>query len=123
MVFLPTKSTRDVGSANVKSEADVIVAWCSCPDEFSAQAIAHLLVEEQLAACVQILPAVSSVYRWRGQVETVTETVIQIKTQARKFAQVEHAISRAHPYDVPELVAVPVTQGSAAYLKWVVQST
>lgn len=107
----------------MKNETDVIIAWCACPDQFSARAIANLLVEEQLAACVQILPGVESVYRWRGQVESTAETMLQIKTRADKFPQVEHAISRAHPYDVPELIASPITHGTAGYLDWVVQNT
>jgi len=83
-----------------------------------AEAIARQLVERRLAACVQIVGPITSVYRWQGEVETAREWQVIAKTRRELFSAVEQAIAEAHPYDVPEILAVPVTDGSEAYLKW-----
>lgn len=83
-----------------------------------AQAIATHLVEEKLAACVQMTDAVESTYRWKGSVETAREYLCLIKTRADLFPQVEAAIKKLHPYETPEIIAVPITEGSEKYLTW-----
>ena len=89
------------------------------PDEASAQLLAAHLVEHRLAACVNQLAPCRSVYRWQGQVETATEIPLLIKTTRERYAAVEAAVIELHPYDVPELIALPVDVGLPAYLNWV----
>ena len=83
-----------------------------------AQAIARALVEKRLAACVQIIGPITSTYWWQGEIETAEEWLCLIKTRADLFEQVEAAIKEVHPYDVPEILAVPVVAGSEDYLAW-----
>lgn len=87
-----------------------------------AEAIARCLVEEKLAACVQITAPITSIYRWQGKVETAPEYLCLIKTRADLFAGVEAAIKKLHPYDVPEIIAVPIVSGSKEYLEWLDES-
>lgn len=83
-----------------------------------AQSIARHLVEEKLAACVQITGAIESSYRWRGKVEITQEWLCLIKTREDLFLQVESAIKKLHSYDTPEIIAVPIVKGSKEYLSW-----
>ena len=83
-----------------------------------AQRIARALVDERLAACVQVVGPVTSTYRWKGQVETSEEWQCWAKTRQSLYERVEQAIRRLHPYEVPEILAVPILAGSAAYLAW-----
>ena len=83
-----------------------------------AQRIARELVEARLAACVQIVGPIASTYRWQGKVENDEEWQCWVKTRSELYAQVEEAIRRIHPYEVPEIIAVPVVAGSANYLAW-----
>ena len=80
--------------------------------------IAHLLVERRLAACVQVLPPMTSVYRWEDHLERAAETLLLIKTATALYPEVEAAIKEHHHYQTPEIVALPVTAGSADYLTW-----
>jgi periplasmic divalent cation tolerance protein len=98
--------------------SDVIQVITTTEKRGDAEAIARLLIERRLAACVQIVGPVTSVYRWQGQVETAEEFQVIAKSRRELFAQIEGAISGAHPYDVPEILAVPVSEGSRAYLAW-----
>jgi periplasmic divalent cation tolerance protein len=95
----------------------------NCPDEETANAIALALVEAKLAACVNILPRVQSLYRWQGVVESATEIPLFIKTSADRYAALEAAIRELHPQAIPEIIALPVTDGLPAYLNWVVTET
>ncbi|WP_266183848.1 divalent-cation tolerance protein CutA [Dyella humicola] len=97
----------------------VLLCYCTCPDAASAQTLADALVGESLAACVSGLPAISSTYRWHGKVITDSEVLLLIKTTESRFAALKERVLALHPYEVPELIAVPVTQGHAAYLDWV----
>ena len=83
-----------------------------------AQAIARAVVEKRLAACVQIIGPITSTYWWQGEVETAEEWLCLIKTRADLYEQLEAAIREVHPYDVPEILAVPVVAGSKDYLGW-----
>ncbi len=83
-----------------------------------AQAIVRHLVEEGLAACAQILDAVESTYRWKEKIETARETMCLIKTRNDLYPQVEAAIKKRHPYETPEIIALPILHGSDDYLKW-----
>lgn len=89
------------------------------PDRASAQALARALVEERLAACVSIGAPVDSLYHWRGQIETAQEFPVLIKTRTERYAAVEAAIVAHHPYELPEILAVPVHHGLERYLDWV----
>ncbi|OWW22256.1 divalent-cation tolerance protein CutA [Noviherbaspirillum denitrificans] len=102
---------------------DVLLVLTNVPDEVTAHTIARKVVEARLAACVNVLPAVRSIYRWEGKVEEAGEVTMLIKTVRQRYAALEAAIRESHPYDVPEIIAVPVTAGLTAYLGWVVSET
>ena len=81
------------------------------------------LVRERLAACVNVSPPIRSIYRWQGALQEDSETLMVIKTVASRYREAEDWLQRNHPYDVPEIIALPVEQGLPAYLEWVVQET
>jgi periplasmic divalent cation tolerance protein len=89
------------------------------PDRASAQALARALIEEHLAACVNIGTQVHSLYHWRGQIETADEVPVAIKTRASRYVEVEAAIRSRHPYELPEIIAVPITAALTDYLAWI----
>lgn len=101
----------------------VLIVLTQMPDADSAGSMARLLVESRLAACVNLMPAVQSIYRWQGQIEQASEVALFIKTTQRHYAQLQQAIISAHPYDVPEVIALPVTAGHLPYLHWVAAET
>jgi periplasmic divalent cation tolerance protein len=88
------------------------------PDAETAERLARTLVEERLAACVNVLPPMRSVYRWKGQIESANEQLLVIKTRKADYAAVEARIRALHPYELPEVIAVPVLAGLPAYLAW-----
>lgn len=100
--------------------SQALLLLTNMPDETSAQLLAAHLVEHRLAACVNQLAPCRSVYRWEGKIETTTEIPLLIKTTRERYAAVETAVLALHPYDVPELIAVPVESGLPAYLNWVI---
>ena len=101
----------------------VIVILTNLPDREAALRLARELVAQRLAACVNVLAECSSVYRWQGEVENAAEVPVLIKTRAARYAEVEAAIRALHPYELPEIVAVPVERGLEAYLQWVADET
>jgi len=101
----------------------VLLCYCTCPDAASARQIAETLVGERLAACVSQLPAVRSTYRWQDAVHTDSEELLLIKTAEASFGAMKRRLLELHPYEVPELIAVPVAQGHEAYLEWVRQQS
>ena len=90
----------------------------TCPDEAAAERIAEALVGERLAACVNILPISQSIYRWRGTIERSSECLLLIKSSVSAFPRVRERIQALHPYELPEIVTVPITAGSPEYLAW-----
>jgi periplasmic divalent cation tolerance protein len=92
---------------------------CTCPDAGTADRLAAALIAERLAACVNILPGLKSVYEWQGVVETAQEHLLIIKSHQQRFAAVEAAIKKLHPYELPEIIALAIGNGSAEYLKWI----
>jgi periplasmic divalent cation tolerance protein len=100
-------------------EPAVLLCLCTCPDATSAQRLAETLVGERLAACVNRLPGIRSTYRWQGAVTTDAEELLLIKTTAARFEALKARLLQLHPYALPELIAVPVEHGHAAYLDWV----
>jgi len=97
----------------------VILVVTNLPDSESAFNLARQLVDLRLAACVNVLPAVTSFYRWEGKLEQATEHTLVVKTVRARYAEIERAIVERHPYTLPEVVAVDVTDGLPAYLQWV----
>ena len=91
----------------------------TCPDQSSARTIADALIQENLAACVNIISGVTSVYHWQGKIEQSQEQLLFIKTLQQHYALVEQCILKLHPYELPEVIAVPINDGSAAYLSWI----
>jgi periplasmic divalent cation tolerance protein len=98
----------------------IVLSTAGSEDE--ARRIAHLLVEHQLAACVNIVPRIESIYRWQGTVEASSEWLLLIKTTAARFAGVRDALLELHSYELPECVAIEVADGSEDYLNWIGQS-
>jgi periplasmic divalent cation tolerance protein len=101
----------------------VLLVMTNLPDLPSAQSMARALVGAKLAACVNILPGVQSVYRWQGEVEEASEVSLLMKTTQGRYAQLQQAIIAAHPYDVPEVIALPLADGYPSYLHWVAAET
>lgn len=102
---------------------EVLVCLCTCPDVDSARTLGRSLVEARLAACVQLLPGIESIYRWEGAVDTAGEVLLLIKTTQACFDRLQARLVALHPYEVPELVALPAVAGLPAYLHWVADST
>jgi periplasmic divalent cation tolerance protein len=100
-----------------------ILVLTNLPDRDSAERIAQNLVEERLAACVNVLSPALSVYHWSGKVETASEIPVLIKTLGRHYDKVESLIRRLHPYELPEIVAVEISAGLQAYLGWIAAET
>ena len=97
---------------------DKIVVLSMCSSEEEADRIAESLVEKQLAACVNLIRGVQSVYRWKGQIERSAETMLVIKSTRGHFDRLRTELERMHSYEVPEVIALPVVDGSPAYLDW-----
>src|SRR5471032_1208161 len=102
---------------------NALIVITNAPDRVAAQKIAHALVEQKLAACVNILAECTSIYRWQGKIETAAEVPLLIKTRPDIYAEVEAAIKSLHPYELPEIVAVSVEHGSSEYLDWINAAT
>jgi periplasmic divalent cation tolerance protein len=98
---------------------DKRVVLCTAGSEAEARKIAHYLVEQQLAACVNLVPQVESIYRWQGKVESSREWLLSIKTTAERFPAVRDAIQELHSYDLPECIALAIEDGSSEYLSWI----
>lgn len=96
-----------------------LLVLCTCPDHETAESIARALVERRLAACVSVLPGLTSVYHWQGAVEQASEVQLVIKTTRARYAEVEAAVLAVHPYELPELLAVEPVAGLAGYLGWI----
>jgi periplasmic divalent cation tolerance protein len=103
--------------------ADVLIALCTCPDGSSGERIAAALVGEGLAACVNTLPGVTSVYRWEGKLQRDTEVLLLIKTTRARLVELTERLRALHPYELPEVIALPVAGGLPDYLQWVIQCT
>ena len=97
----------------------VLVCFCTCPDPETAQRIADALVEERLAACVNLVPGITSIYRWKDRIERDREQQMIIKTSSDRLQALEWRLRQLHPYELPEFIVLAVTGGSEAYLAWV----
>ena len=100
-----------------------LVAFITVPNRKEARRIAHLVVSERLAACVNIVPSVTSIYRWQGAVQTDTEVLLLMKTRRALVPHLKERLPQLHPYQVPELVVSEVTDGLEPYCRWVLDET
>jgi len=100
-----------------------LIILCTCPDRTTAERIAETVVSERLAACVNIAPGLTSIYRWEGQIQREAELLLLIKTRQAVYSRLEARIRALHPYQVPEIIALPIQTGSAAYLDWITDCT
>ncbi len=94
------------------------VVICTCPDKEIAATIAENIIAQRLAACVNILPMVQSIYQWQGSIESAEESLLLIKTHKDKFLSLQDTITTMHPYEVPEIISLDIKQGLPAYLQW-----
>jgi periplasmic divalent cation tolerance protein len=102
---------------------DVVVVLCTCPDGETARRLAAGLVAARLAACVNVLPEIRSIYRWQGETCDEAEVLMIAKTTPRAYPELEHWLRAQHPYEEPEVLALPVATGSSGYLEWVARET
>lgn len=100
-----------------------LLVLTNVPDQDTAEKLARALIEDHAAACVNVFAACRAIYRWQGVVETADEIPLLIKTTAANYARVEVIVRAHHPYEVPELIAIPITHGLPAYLDWVAKET
>ncbi|WP_068809592.1 divalent-cation tolerance protein CutA [Thauera phenolivorans] len=105
------------------SATATLLVLTNLPDAEAAAKLAARLVAQRLVACANVLPGCTSVYRWQGALETTSEVPLLLKTSAARYPALEAAILAAHPYELPEIVAVPVERGLPAYLAWVASET
>lgn len=100
-----------------------LVVLTNMPDATSARALARKLIEQNLASCVNISAGVESIYRWQGAIEVATECSLAIKTTQARYTDLETAIMKVHPYQVPEIIALPIVDGWPPYLDWIAVET
>jgi periplasmic divalent cation tolerance protein len=118
---------EDVGSSQYHGFRRSCVTECcqvttTLPDQAAAERLAAVVVEERLAACAQVHGPISSTYRWDGNIERATEWYCHLKTTAGRLPALQARIGELHPYDVPEIIAVPILDGNPDYLSWVAQT-
>ena len=102
---------------------DYVLVLTTLPAEADGQAFGRALVDEKLAACVNLFGSMESIYRWEGRVERATERQVVIKTSRDRVSDLRHRVRELHPYEVPEFVVLPVVDGDDAYLRWIGDST
>lgn len=117
-----SRNDNDVATTEPMS-TDSIFVYTTVADELSATDLGDLIVAEGLAACVQIVPGIRSIYRWKGEVKHDNEVRLVIKTTIARFEAIAALLREHHPYELPEIVAVPVVLGSKGYLAWIASST
>ena len=110
-------------SCPIVSPMDPVIIMTNFPDRVSALALAKELVDQRLAACVNVLSECSSVYRWKNEIEHADEVPVLIKTLSQNYLQVESLVKRMHPYELPEIIAVPVVEGFLGYMQWIADET
>lgn len=106
-----------------EDQSGTLLVLTNLPDRGTAMKLAHALVEQRLAACVSLLAGCTSVYRWEGAIEQADEVPVMIKTRAARYDEVESAIRSLHPYELPEIIAVPMVRGLPDYLEWIAGET
>lgn len=104
------------------SKESFFTVLCTVPDRKTAQSLARTMVDEKLAACCNILPGITSVYRWKGEIHEDPELLLLFKTSAPLFPKLKKRIQTLHPYEVPEIIALKIETGNFDYLKWVTEN-
>jgi len=99
-----------------------MLVLCSCPDQEIATTIAENIVAQHLAACINIIPGMKSIYHWQGNVESAEESLMLIKTHQQKLSSLQNTITTMHPYEVPEIIALDISDGLPKYLEWITTS-
>ncbi|KAF6255967.1 hypothetical protein COO60DRAFT_1531576 [Scenedesmus sp. NREL 46B-D3] len=120
---MATAAAAAGSSGGGATDTGILVVYVTAPSADVAGSLAAALVDRQLAACVNILPGVTSVYSWKGKVEKDSEVLMMIKTQAHLLERLTAQVKALHPYDEPEVIALPVVGGSASYMAWLRDST
>ena len=123
MVRNPTNATKAVSRPRRRAAPSILQISIAVPDAPTAARISTALLAQHLAACVQTVGPVTSRYLWQGGLETAAEFLLLVKTRASLYGAVEAAVRALHPYEVPEILAMPVQHGLAGYVDWVVEST
>jgi len=103
--------------------SDPIVVLVTCSSEEEALKIGNALVEAHLAACVNLVAPIRSIYRWEGKIWDEKECLLIIKTQKQRFEELQKKVKSLHSYSVPEIISLPITEGSSAYLNWIRENT
>jgi periplasmic divalent cation tolerance protein len=103
--------------------SETLLVFTNLPDREAALKLGRELVERRLAACVNVLGGCTSVYRWKGEVEEAAEVPVLVKTRNARYEELEAAIRELHPYELPEIVAVPIVRGLADYVDWIAEET
>ena len=103
----------------MSTDDDFIVVFCTAPDKTIGLQIAQTLIENRLAACVNLSEGLTSIFRWKGEICRESEILLTIKSRKSLFPQLEKSIRELHPYQVPEIIALPLAAGSSDYLKWI----
>lgn len=99
-----------------------LVVLVTVPNKIEAEKMAHVLVEKKLAACVNIIPRISSIYHWRGKIEEAEESMLVVKTKQSLWENLAKEVKKNHSYQIPEIIALPITKGFKPYLDWITQS-
>jgi len=99
-----------------------MLVLCSCPDQEIATTIAENIVAQHLAACINIVPGIKSIYHWQGNVESAEESLMLIKTHQQKLSSLQNTITTMHPYEVPEIISLDISNGLPKYLDWITSS-
>ncbi|KAI9594850.1 hypothetical protein BDF19DRAFT_443911 [Syncephalis fuscata] len=112
----------DGKDAAIKTTPDASVVYVTCPNEKTAKELAHGLLQIRYAACVSIIPGITSIYWWKNAIEEDTELILIIKTTTDCLAALTDYVNLHHPYDVPEVIALPIQGGNPSYLQWLATS-
>jgi periplasmic divalent cation tolerance protein len=100
-----------------------VAVLVTCPNRAVGESIGRILVEERLAACANLIPGLTSIYRWQGRVHRDREVLLVIKARRRQFRRLADRVASLHPYDTPQIVALPIVAGAERYLAWLAEST
>jgi periplasmic divalent cation tolerance protein len=118
-----SSQVRSLDPRRLMAEFDFVLVLTTLPGDADAASFARTLVEDRLAACVNLLPLMESVFRWEGRIDRDTERQLLIKTSRGRVDSLWERVRALHPYDVPEFVVLPIVDGNASYLKWLAEST
>lgn len=114
--------SQSIKGSSYSPETELFVVLCTVPDKACAQHIAAEIINERLAACVNIVPGLESVYEWQGEVTYDQEVLLLVKTPPSRYVALQERLLQLHPYDTPEIIAVPVKSGLDAYINWAKQA-